>query len=45
MERGKNEDDSLITKSDTIDSQNDKDETLIELNENFSPNSEFIKNS
>ena len=38
MERGKNEDDSLITKCDTIDSQNDKEDTLIELNEDFTEN-------
>ena len=37
-ERARNEDDLLITKCDTIDSKNDKDENLIELNENYTLN-------
>jgi hypothetical protein len=37
-ERARNEDDLLITKCDTIDSKNDKDENIIELNENYTLN-------
>ena len=38
IERAKNEDYSLTKKSDTIDSENDQEETLLESNENSSLN-------